>query len=190
MNTVLHPPALSLFRLCPGELKTLLGDLEAMERKGPPLRRNRGVWEDQVAQIRTRIQGGGQPAGVPVSVGMEPAEAALREATGTWRGSGTIVVECDPGDLITSVSVLGKPIAGLDLSDSIGEHLRSLAHRVTDQLGPVTSASSSGRPSGVGLNTLVFGSGRCLSTYLGERVDRGSRLVLVDASGISGGTVV
>lgn len=154
VNTVTTPATLSLYRLPRPQLAEVVARLEDQDDWAQRhLRRNRGVWDDQLSRMRSQLRAkdGGEP------VWMRPAHEQFPEVDVTIRGADSAAVDDDQEALAAWAE--GGPVATIEM-DAHDQVIRAdppganFLHLPTDVTGraftdlAVLLVSFYGRPAG------------------------------------------
>jgi|JI10StandDraft_1071094.scaffolds.fasta_scaffold65096_2 MoaA/NifB/PqqE/SkfB family radical SAM enzyme len=142
MNTVLHPAALSLYRLDRASLHDVVRRMEA-EWRPEQLDRNRTVWTEAVQRLRHHLErpGDAGDGGDQWSQWQPLAESvwAFRDDVGlltdamrrSAEGGRVSTIACDPGQRVVS----GDEYLGIRGPNLIGRHTSELSVHLTRTLG-------------------------------------------------------
>ncbi len=129
VNSVTHPPQMSLVHATAGELAEVLGALEAQDGEMQAcLERNRGVWNREIGVLRRLVT--------------ERREETAVRLRGSADGGGRATVVADRVQIVEKV--YGEAQAwGLDLESLVGQSIWEVQQHLSDVLGELVASSMS-----------------------------------------------
>lgn len=152
VNTVLHPPAHSLYAMSAEELRPIVASLETQgERVLPQLRRNRQVWINEFERVRHRMQHAGTEVlsflpgklvelAQPAPIDANATERQAREILSRWSKGGALAeVLCDPSDVVVELRPPAQDFLGVSREECLGRPFELLYPLLRMRYGNMTT---------------------------------------------------
>jgi len=148
VNTVTYPTSLSLFHMPAARLREVVETYEAIDAElSDELSLNRPLWKDQLARLRTRLDGLRQGQGVdyylgvlgfPLIADLPSGVAAAREAAESVADGPIRHVAIDIDRRIVALEEGPDDLLGVPLTSLTGRHLEAILDAMAVTLGEAT----------------------------------------------------
>lgn len=154
VNSVTHPPTMSLHHLDRSELEGIVAEMEDEDRRlGIALGRNLPVWQEQLGVVRRLMEH--RTAALGSASALDHAGAIA----GDWADErGVHVVDVDPQQVVRAIDPDPSAFLGIDASGAVGQPSATLMAPLAAHFGDMSGSDVQMHGDGVEERHLRFGS--------------------------------